>query len=100
MALQLASHHEHFIPVFLWAQKEQGSWGVTGCLEVVLKDALRCLDEKLNGCDMKLICRMVDDSSVLLQDLCEECNAGAVYWNKEHITESRIREDKYMAVLN
>mmetsp|Transcript_17215 Transcript_17215/g.31276 ORF Transcript_17215/g.31276 Transcript_17215/m.31276 type:complete len:659 (+) Transcript_17215:314-2290(+) len=100
VALQMASHHEQVIPVFLWSKKEQGKWGVTGCLEVVLKDALRHLEEKLKQYDLKLICREEgDDSSIMLQQICNECDVGAVYWNKEHTTESRIREEKYRVML-
>ena len=101
VALQMASHHKkHVIPVFLWSKKEQGKWGVRGCLEVVLKDALCNLDRKLSQYGLKLICREGDDTSTMLQKLCEECSdIGAVYWNKEHTPESRRREEKYQAVL-
>eukprot|EP00986_Skeletonema_menzelii_P014001 scaffold8741_cov142-Skeletonema_menzelii.AAC.8 len=100
VALQMASHHKHVVPVFLWSKKEQGTWGVRGCLEVVLKNALSNLDKKLKQYDLKLVCREGDeDSSTMLREICTECNAGAVYWNKEHTTESRIREEKYRAVL-
>ena len=99
VALQTASHHQHIIPVFLWSKKEQGPWGVRGCLEVVLKDALCNLDKKLEQFDLKLVCREGDDSSSMLRQICEECNVGAVYWNKEHTTESRVREEKYRAML-
>jgi len=34
-----------------------------------------------------------------LRQICNECDVGAVYWNQEHATESRIREEKYRAVL-
>ena len=36
---------------------------------------------------------------MMLREICTECNAGAVYWNKEHTPESRIREEKYQTVL-
>ena len=44
VALQMASHHKYIVPVFLWSKKEQGPFGVRGCLEVVVKDALFNLD--------------------------------------------------------
>ena len=46
-----------------------------------------------------LICREGDDTSCMVQDISTECNASAVYWNKEHTPESRIREDNYRDVL-
>lgn len=84
VALQMASHHEQVIPVLLWSKQEQGKFGVTGCLEVVLKDALRSLDRKLQQHDLNLVCREGEDSSTMLQQICNECGVGAVYWNKEH----------------
>lgn len=105
VALQLASHHKHVIPVFLWSKAEQGRWGVTGCLEVILKDALRHLATKLERHDLKLICREGTDSSHMLRQICEEYGdddddgIGVVYWNKEHTAESRIREERYRATL-
>jgi deoxyribodipyrimidine photo-lyase len=99
-ALQMASHHSHVIPVFLWSRKEQGTWGVVGALEVVLKNALQKLRLKLEENGLKLICRMGDDSSKLLDEMCEECNVGAVYWNKEHTTESRLKEEGYKNALD
>ena len=110
IALQRASHHAHVIPVFVWDRASQGKWGVIGALEVVLKNALQNLERKLEERGLKLICRsscvginIVDendsDSVVVLEKLCEECNAGAVYWNKEHTTESRLREERYTSML-
>lgn len=40
-----ARHHETIVPVFLWTK--QNTWGVTGALEVVLKEALRSLESSL-----------------------------------------------------
>jgi len=99
VAFQMASYHERVIPVFLWSKAEQGRWGVTGCLEVVLKDALRYLKQKLRRHDLDLVFREGNDSSTMLQRICKECDAGAVYWNKEHTTESRLREARYRASL-
>lgn len=85
-----------------YGQRRSRGYGASGeCLEVVLKDALCNLDRKLSQYDLKLICREGDDSSTtMLRQLCEECSdIGAVYWNKEHTPESRMREEKYQAVL-
>ncbi len=79
--------------------EEQGPWGVRGCLEVVLKDASSNLDKKRNQYKLKLVCREGDDSATMLREICTECGAGTVYWNKYHTTESRIREKKYQTVL-
>ena len=108
IAFQMASRHRHVIPVFLWDKASQGKWGVIGALEVVLKNALQNLERKLEEHDLRLICRSTcggigenySDSVVALEKLCEECNAGAVYWNKEHTTESRSREERYKSILD
>ena len=108
IALQMASRHSHVIPVFLWDRASQGKWGVIGALEVVLKNALQNLERKLEEHGLKLICRSTcggsgenySDSVVVLEKLCEECNVGAVYWNKEHTTESRLREERYKSILD
>lgn len=99
VALQLASHHACVIPLFIWSRKEQGRWGVRGCMEVILKDALRNLDEKLRSHGLELTCRQGDDSSEVLRQLCEECGSSAVYYNVEHTPESRVREAKYRRLL-
>lgn len=99
VALQMASHHEQVIPVFLWSRNEQGRFGVNGCLEVVLKDALIKLENKLKLYGMQLVTREGEDSSIMLQQICNECNVGAVYFNKESTPESIIREDKYGSIL-
>mmetsp|Transcript_21310 Transcript_21310/g.33462 ORF Transcript_21310/g.33462 Transcript_21310/m.33462 type:complete len:90 (-) Transcript_21310:106-375(-) len=82
VALQMASHHKHIIQVNLWSKKEQGPWDVRGCLEVVLKDALSNLDKKLKQYNLNLVCREGDDSATMLREICTECGAGTVYWNK------------------
>lgn len=92
-AFQLASFHSHVIPVFLWDKESQGKWGVNGALEVVLKDALRNLKKKLQNHTLDLICRNTNDMSNELLSLCSESGAMVVYLNKEHVPESRARED-------
>lgn len=99
IAFQQASFHSSVIPVFLWSRKEQGSWGVTGALEVVLKEALMNLDRKLHDYNSRLITRMAEHSSEELLKLCQECGVGTVYLNKEHTTESRVREQRQKDVL-
>ncbi|KAL7551091.1 hypothetical protein ACHAWF_014287 [Thalassiosira exigua] len=99
-AIRMASRHGRVVPVFLWSRREQGMWGATGCLEVVLKDALHHIERKLKEFDLMLICREGNDSSKLLQKIAEECNAGAVYWNKEHTPEGQEREERYRKILN
>lgn len=99
VAFYLATFHANVIPVFLWNRKEQGKWGVTGALEVVLKDALSNLDNKLQTHNLRLVCRNTDDSSKELLKLCQESGTGTVYLNKEHTTESRKKEHHYKEVL-
>ena len=98
-AFQLASFHESVIPVFLWCPNDQGKWGVIGAAEVVLKDALKSLDSTLTANGLKLICRSTDSFQHELSQLCMECDAITIYWNKEHTTESRIREQQCKATL-
>ncbi len=92
-AFQLASFHNHVIPVFLWDKESQGKWGVNGALEVVLKDALRNLKKKLQNHKLDLICRNTTDMSTELLSLCSESGSTVVYLNKEHVPESRVQED-------
>ncbi len=57
VALQMTSHHNCVIPVFLWSKKEQGLEVIRGCLDVVLKDTLSNLEKKLKQYNLKLVCR-------------------------------------------
>jgi deoxyribodipyrimidine photolyase len=99
VAFQLASFHGSVIPVFLWCKQSQGKWGVLGATEVVLKDALKNLDLKLAGNGLKLVCRSTDNIEQELAQLCNDSRVETVYWNKEHTTESRLREDRFKAAL-
>jgi deoxyribodipyrimidine photo-lyase len=91
-AVELATKHKTMIPVFLWDKGKEGKWGVHGALQVVLKDALQSLDKSLEEFGLKLVCRNCNDSTSELESLVDELGAGAVYWNREHTTESRIIE--------
>ena len=93
-AFQLASFHSHVIPVFLWSKGQHGQkWGITGAVEVVLKDALRNLKSKFQNHDLDLLCRNVDDVEKDLLQLCQETGSMTVYFNKEYVPESRVREE-------
>lgn len=101
-AFQLASCHSSVIPVFLWDKQSQGQWGVTGALEVVLKDALKNLKTKFKNHGLDLICKNIyeeEDFHFEVLKLCQESGSCTLYMNKEHTTESRIREDKIMKIL-
>ena len=98
VALQLASHHTQVIPLFLWSKGEQRD--VRGCLEVILKDALFHINERLTRYNMKIVLRMGDDSASMLKQVCEECDVGCVYWNKGHTPETREKEEKYRSTLS
>ena len=102
-AFQLASSHSSVIPVFLWSKQDSGQkWGVVGAAQVVLKDALKNLNATLTAsADLKLICRQTTDNDFQLElaRLCTETGASTVYWNKEHTTESRIREQACKTTL-
>ncbi len=99
VAFQLSSYHSYVVPVFLWCKSDQGDWGVCGATEVVLKDALRKLHCKLQGSGLQLVCRSTDDFELALSQICTDVGAAAVYWNKEHTTESRSREVKSKKIL-
>jgi len=105
IAFQLASFHPIVIPVFIWSsssRKEQGQWGIRGAAQVVLKDALRHLNAQLEGHGLRLICKSAgddDSSSHQLRELCRDVGASTVYLNKEHTTESRIREQRHKEAL-
>ena len=93
-AFQQASFHSHVIPVFLWSESHHGhKWGITGAVEVVLKDALRNLKRKLQNHDLDLLCRNVNDIDTELLQLCDETGSSTVYYNKEFIPQSRVREE-------
>ena len=90
---QALQEHTTVVPVFLWTK--QGPWGVTGALEVVLKDALRALQISLRQFDLELICRNCDghgDNELL--EIIESTKATAVYWNREHTPEGRVMEKR------
>ena len=125
VAFQLASFHRAIIPVFIWCRhnnnhhhhhqnnnKWEGGGSVVGeAAQVALKDALKSLDHKLRnsgsgsgGGDggLRLVCCSVDDDAgyqLELSRLCTETGATTIYWNKEHTTESRIREQQCKETL-
>jgi deoxyribodipyrimidine photolyase len=92
-------NHKVVIPVFLWTK--QGEWGVRGALEVVLKDALTSLDISLQRHNFRLIFKDCPDSDGIehLKRIVQETGAKAVYWNKEHTTESRALENNRKQAL-
>jgi deoxyribodipyrimidine photolyase len=98
-ALELATrNHKVVIPVFLWVV--QGEWGVRGAQEVVLKNALRNLEETLKKHSLALVCRNCQtDGLAELSKLVQETGAKAVSWNKEHTTESRKVEKQRRELL-
>ena len=93
-AFQLASLHAQVTPVFLWDKGSQDKWRVVGALQVVMKEALKNLQQKLRNYDLDLICRATNDVDTELMNLCNETGSCVVYWNKEQTTESRIREER------
>jgi deoxyribodipyrimidine photolyase len=95
-----ASFHNQVIPVFLWDKRNQGKWGVTGALEIVLKDALRSLNKKFQNHGLELICRNTAHIGSELLSICEVTGAEVVYFNSEHVTESRVREEEVANLLN
>ena len=89
-AVELAAqNHQKVIPVFLWTQ--QGPWGVTGALQVVLQEALQSLESSLEKVGLRLVCRNCQDDNGCqgLVDIAQSTGAKVVYWNREHTTESR-----------
>lgn len=83
--------HETIVPVFLWTP--QGQWGVTGALEVVLQEALLSLESSLESFGLRLVCRNCkDNGNADLLEIIKDTGATAVYWNREHTTESRLLE--------
>ena len=88
-----AEGHSVIIPVFLWANN-QGKWGVTGALQVVLKEALRNLESSLESFGLNLVCRNCDgiDGTHELVEIVQETGATSVYWNRGHTPESRAVE--------
>eukprot|EP00977_Amphora_coffeiformis_P015382 scaffold4510_cov183-Amphora_coffeaeformis.AAC.67 len=90
--------HERVVPAYLWTP--QGQWGVTGALEVVLQEALLSLESTLESFGLKLICwNCKDDGNADLLDMVKDTGAMAVYWNRQHTTESRLSERKRRKVL-
>jgi len=103
-ALELALHqYQTIIPVFLWNDHQQGTFGVTGALQVVLKDALRSLEASLEEFGLPLVCRNYKDEDTAgiadLMDIVKQTNATAISWNKEHTTESREWEGRRKRAL-
>lgn len=101
--VEYGSFHSTVIPVFLWNENEQGQWGVSGAMQVILKAALTSLDERLKDNGMQLICRSTctnDDSTDELLQLCKETGASVVYCNIEHTPEDLARLEERSEVLS
>ena len=98
--VEYGSFHSTVVPAFLWGREEQGQWRVRGAMEVILKDALRSLDGRLQDNGMQLVCRSTDDFTKELLDLCKESGASVVYCNREHTPEDRERLEQRSQVLS
>jgi deoxyribodipyrimidine photolyase len=98
--VEYGSFHSTVVPVFLWSEQEQEQWGVRGAMEVILKDALTSLDERLKDNGMQLICRDTKDSTKELLELCKETGASVVYCNIEHTPEDRERLERRSEILS
>jgi deoxyribodipyrimidine photo-lyase len=98
-AVELATQrHKTIVPVFLWSK--QGTWGVRGALEVILKAALKSLESSLKSFGLDLICRNCDgDGTKELGDIIKQTGATSVYWNRAHTTESRLLERSRMEAM-
>uniref|UniRef100_A0A7S4MND8 Photolyase/cryptochrome alpha/beta domain-containing protein n=1 Tax=Odontella aurita TaxID=265563 RepID=A0A7S4MND8_9STRA len=90
-AVEQASRHECVIPVFIWNREEEGKWGVRGCLEVILKDALRHLERDLKKYGLVLIVRETANKAEEVLRLCKETEAACVYYNTDYTPEGRTR---------
>ncbi len=91
-------HHDSIVPVFLWTQ--QGKWGVRGAMEVILQEALQSLELSLKSFDLRLICQNCEDNGTAeLLKIIQASDASAVYWNREHTTESRLLEENRRKAL-
>lgn len=87
------------LPVLLW-EPNQPEWGVIGALQVVYKDAIRNLQTQLSGHSrLKILCRNTDDAVAELFCIAQECDAAAVFWNREMTPEgSKIEERRRQAL--
>ena len=71
------------IPVFIWDEKGEGSWSPGGAARVFLRCALKALEDDLTEYGLQMVFRKGESREVLSQ-LIEECDAGAVYWNRRY----------------
>jgi deoxyribodipyrimidine photolyase len=88
--------HKLVLPVFLWTIEErQNKWGVSGAIEVILKDALMNLDTSLKSFGLSLICcncNQLDHGTSNLIEFIQTTKAKAVFWNRECTPEGKVRE--------
>lgn len=97
LALQHAlMNHKSIIPVFLWT-KPINMWGITGAMEVILKDALKNLESNLSkNFNIDFVCRNCSsiDGTAELKELIQKTGAVLVCWNSDFTPEGRLIEEK------
>ena len=98
-AVLKACCHKQVLPVFLW-NTAQDKWGVRGCTEVILKDALRRLCASLEKYQIPVLLKNTDDPVRDLCSLAREVGTSAVYWNREFTPCSRVVDAKREAELH
>jgi deoxyribodipyrimidine photolyase len=90
-AVSLACRHKYVVPVFLW-NKSTPKWGVKGCSEVILKDALRNLSKELEQYQIPLVTVVTKDPTETLISIVKDASSRTVYWNSDYTPSSREEE--------
>lgn len=75
---------EAIIPVFLYANSEEGAWRIGGASKWWLHHSLTSLGHSLTKLGSNLIIRATEDSPKSLLELVTQTGASAVCWNRRY----------------
>lgn len=82
-ALDAATRRGAVVPVFIWSPEAEGAWAPGGASRWWLHHSLSSLADSLETRGSRLILRSGEASRVL-EILCQETGASAVYWNRRY----------------
>ncbi|MDP8245708.1 MAG: deoxyribodipyrimidine photo-lyase [Candidatus Hinthialibacter antarcticus] len=71
------------IPIYIWSPDEEADWQLGGASKVWLHYSLQSLNEALEASNSRLLIRS-GQSLPIIQEMIQETNAQAVYWNRRY----------------
>lgn len=86
------------IPVFIWAPEEEGAWPPGGASRWWLGQSLQSLDDMLRAAGSRLVLRH-GPTLTTLQELLDETQATAVFWNRRYEPVVRERDERIQQSL-